>query len=224
VRLVDAASGTPEATTAAIPADLALVACDWNGTLVADADRAIAATNEILRLQGLPELDEAGFRASFMLPLEDFFASIGVERRHAAQRAIDWSRHLVARPTRLAPGALALMTAAEERGIPVGVVSAAWPEAEHTDAEVLAVLRRLAFVEAGAVNKAAVLHRLVALAAGPVAYVGDTEYDVRSALAAGAIPIGVGNGYRPAIALRSAGADLVVEDLSGLAALVTPRG
>ena len=208
---------------AALPADLALVACDWNGTLVADADRALAATNDVLRSLGLPELSEDGFRTVFVLPLDDFFAAIGVERRHIRRIALTWSRRLAARPTRLAPGGLALITAAEVRGISIGVVSAAGPEAVRADAEALDVLRLLAFVEAGAADKVAVLLRLVAGAGGPVAYVGDTEYDVRSARAAGAIPIGVGNGYRPAAALRAAGADLVVDDLSGLADLLTPR-
>jgi phosphoglycolate phosphatase len=207
---------------AALPTNLALVACDWNGTLVTDADRALAATNDVLRSLGLTELDDAGFRATFVLPLADFFAAIGVERPDSKRAVIAWSHFLAARPTRLAPGVLALLIATEARHIPLGVVSAAQPEAVHADASKLGVLRRLAFVSAGATDKTAVLHRLVATTIGPVAYVGDTEYDIQSALAAGAVPIGVSNGYRPACALRTAGASLVVSDLTELADLLAP--
>jgi phosphoglycolate phosphatase-like HAD superfamily hydrolase len=46
-----------------------------------------------------------------------------------------------------------------------------------------------------------------------VAYLGDTEHDVTEALAAGALAIGFGGGYRPASALLKAGAEGVVVDL-----------
>jgi hypothetical protein len=42
--------------------------------------------------------------------------------------------------------------------------------------------------------------------------------------AAGALPIAVANGYRPAGTLRAAGAVVVVEDLMELAALLVPPG
>lgn len=46
--------------------------------------------------------------------------------------------------------------------------------------------------------------------------VGDTSYDVAMALAAGAVPIGVGWGYHPQALLREAGAQTVIGDFSAL--------
>jgi phosphoglycolate phosphatase-like HAD superfamily hydrolase len=56
--------------------------------------------------------------------------------------------------------------------------------------------------------------QLVRTASGPVLYVGDTEYDILEALAAGATPVGFASGYRPPAALLAAGALAVVDDLA----------
>ena len=52
----------------------------------------------------------------------------------------------------------------------------------------------------------------------PLIYVGDSEYDMTEAIAAGAIPVGYAGGYRPAEALLAAGAIAVVNDLRALLA------
>jgi phosphoglycolate phosphatase-like HAD superfamily hydrolase len=56
---------------------------------------------------------------------------------------------------------------------------------------------------------------------GRVAYLGDTEHDVTEALAAGALAIGFGGGYRPAGALARAGAGAVVSELREVPKVLT---
>jgi len=53
-----------------------------------------------------------------------------------------------------------------------------------------------------------------------VVYVGDTEYDIIEARAAGVWAIGYAAGYRPYTALVTAGADHVIERLDVLPALL----
>jgi phosphoglycolate phosphatase len=46
--------------------------------------------------------------------------------------------------------------------------------------------------------------------------IGDSVYDMQMAKAAGATAIGVGWGYNPPERLRTAGADLIVDDFAAL--------
>jgi phosphoglycolate phosphatase-like HAD superfamily hydrolase len=207
--------GSPRSATESAPARAVLVACDWNGTLVDDADRACAATNDVLARFNLPPLELPEFLVAFRLPLAPFFHGLGVPEAVAERSALAWSRRLVARPTRLARGAETFLAGAKQRGVSVGVVSAAATDAVERDADALGVRPLLAFITGGAVAKRDVLGPLVA-AGGPVLYVGDTEYDMTEALAAGATPIGFGRGYRPAAALLGAGAVAIVDDLAEL--------
>jgi phosphoglycolate phosphatase-like HAD superfamily hydrolase len=48
------------------------------------------------------------------------------------------------------------------------------------------------------------------------AYIGDTEYDMHSARAAGFVPIGIAGGYCAADRLHAAGAHAVIDDLEDL--------
>ena len=101
-------------------------------------------------------------------------------------------------------------------GKPVGVVSAAYQSSLEADAAALGIREWLAFIVGNAHPKSEPIRRVVEGGAGPVLYVGDTEYDMVEAIAAGAIPVGVSGGYRPARSLRDAGAVIVLDDLSVL--------
>jgi phosphoglycolate phosphatase-like HAD superfamily hydrolase len=52
-------------------------------------------------------------------------------------------------------------------------------------------------------------------------YVGDTAYDIRSALAAGYVPIGVADGYTSVPRLRAAGATAIATDLREIIDIVS---
>lgn len=205
------------ATSAAAGGSVAMLVLDWNGTMVEDADRARDATNIVLSERGLDALDIGEFSAAFRLPLAGFFTDLGVRPADVPVVVSAWNRAMRAAPARLSGGARRLLAAARDRGIPVGIVSAAERELVLGDARALGVCDDLAFVLGSVVDKAEPLAALVAAADGPVLYVGDAEHDVEAALRAGAIPIGVATGYRPASALAAAGAVIVLADLGMLA-------
>lgn len=203
----------------------ALLACDWNGTLVDDAERSwaalVAALGVVAPDHSPPALDT--FLDRFAIPLAGFLARLAVPGPLVESTISAWNRELAERPAPLAAGVPALLAAARAAGVPVGVVSAAAAAAVERDAIRIGIRAELAFLHGGVGSKAEQLRRLAAGARGPMLYLGDTEHDMMAALAAGAVPIGYAGGYRPAAALRAAGARLVVADLAGLARLIRSK-
>jgi phosphoglycolate phosphatase-like HAD superfamily hydrolase len=97
------------------------------------------------------------------------------------------------------------------------VISAGFTAGVERDAARLGIRDWLAFLHGSVTSKSAVLRQVQATTA-PVVYIGDTEYDMREAIAAGAIPVGYGGGYRPAEAVLQAGAIAVIDDFRVLLA------
>lgn len=204
----------------------ALVACDWNGTLVADVDRAHRAAVVTLARRGLPPPTRRGFRASFRLPLEAFFHDLGVAPSELGHAVSEWNAGLAGIPPNPAPGLTAMLASLRSVGIPVGVISAAARTVIEQDARYLGIQDAIAFVRAGVTDKTRILASLVGSHTGPVIYLGDTEHDITAARQAGAVPVAVSYGYRPGTALAAAGASVVLSDLSRLPtvlALATPK-
>ncbi|GAA5061459.1 phosphoglycolate phosphatase [Thermocatellispora tengchongensis] len=198
------------------PRPVGVLAFDWNGTLVDDAERARRATNRVLREHRVTALTKARFRKTFTLPVRCFLTAAGVPEPHAPAAERRWNEEMAAGDAPLSAGAADILQAAADRRVRVVVVSAAAPEAVLSDARRLRVDHLLPEVIGSVQDKAAELRRLVAENHGPVIYVGDVEYDMRCAIQAGAYPIGFGRGYRPAAALAEAGADMVVWNLATL--------
>jgi phosphoglycolate phosphatase-like HAD superfamily hydrolase len=192
------------------------VVFDWNGTLVDDADRALAATNHVLAGFGLDPLDAAAFGARFKLPMRRFFTELGIPDHEQSAALAAWNRRLMQGATSLQPGAAELLARLRALGIPAGVVSAAAEAAVRADAAALGVAPLLAFVAGSVADKPAALAEIAGRVPGRMIYVGDTEYDMEAARAAGAIALGLGRGYRPAAALALAGAAAVLDDFLAL--------
>ncbi|CAN5713545.1 HAD-IA family hydrolase [soil metagenome] len=53
------------------------VVWDWNGTLLADVDHAIAVGNELMAGQGLRLMDRERFRAEFEFPILTYYQKLG---------------------------------------------------------------------------------------------------------------------------------------------------
>lgn len=192
-----------------------VLACDWNGTLVDDVTRAWRATASVLLRRGLDSPDLRDFLNSFRLPLRSFFADRGVEWAWLAAAEAEWNAAVATEPALPMPGVAGMFDRLEDMGVAVGVVSAAEEEVVRSEAAALGLEDLLAFVAGSASPKRKALAALVeTYGEYRVAYVGDTEHDVQEALAVGALAIGFGGGYRPAEALRSAGADCVVNELT----------
>jgi phosphoglycolate phosphatase len=197
---------------------------DWNGTLVDDASRAFDAANAALAAAALPPLrDVEALRSTFRLPLADWFEHLGVPE-HARPAAVsDWNAEMARRTAPLRDGARDLLAALRSAGIATGVVSAASLEAVTADCERLGVAALLTRIDANSKTKRrAIRSSMRVLGADRAVYVGDTEYDMIEAEAAGAAPIAVSGGYRPDDALVLAGARLVCKGLAELRDLLAP--
>jgi phosphoglycolate phosphatase len=194
----------------------ALVVLDWNGTTVDDAARTHMCLNAALAPFEVGPFDEAAFAARFKLPMEAMMADLGVAPADIDAAVRAWNAEISDHPAPLAPGVDRLLRGLHARGRPAGVISAAHRVALEADAERLGIRPRLRFLIGDAQPKSKPLAELVARGEGPVVYVGDTEYDVTEATAAGAVPVGYAGGYRPAAALLAAGALAVIADLADL--------
>jgi HAD superfamily hydrolase (TIGR01549 family) len=191
-----------------------VLACDWNGTCVDDVTRAWRASSLVLSGKGLDAPDLRGFLDRFRLPLQGFFADLGVPGRELGEAEAEWNEAVASEPALPMPHLAEMLDALEEAEVAVGVVSAAEEGVVRSEARALGIEDQLAFVAGSASPKRRALSSLVeTYGEGRVAYLGDTEHDVEEALAAGALAIGFGGGYRPAEALARAGAELVVSDL-----------
>lgn len=198
-----------------------VVACDWNGTLVNDRERAYAATCAVVAHRGLdlPLIDD--FLADFRLPLRSLLAHYGVLTD--VRRAIEeWNGVMAQFPARVMPGAEPMLAALVAQGTPVAVVSAASAAVIKSDMSLLGLSPYIDTVFDLADPKRAALHELRRRHGAVIAFVGDTEYDVAEAQAAGAISIGFSGGYRPAEALLAARADHVVSELESIVPILFP--
>jgi phosphoglycolate phosphatase len=197
-----------------------IVACDWNGTLVDDGDRAWQATDAVLGRLGLQAPRRADFFARWRLPLGSLFEELGVPGSELDGAVRDWNQEVGAREATLARGVLEMVEGIRSMGGGVGIVSAADVRVIERDVARLGLTGILDFVVGGAEPKQAALRAIRPDRPAQVVYVGDTEYDVIEARAAGVWAIGYGGGYRPSSALAAAGADHVIERLDVRPALV----
>ncbi len=192
------------------------IVLDWNGTTVNDTHRSMSTLNPLLEPHGLGPLGPSEFSEAFCLPLSAMLTNIGVPEQHQATVIDLWNDAILDTPAPLGTGVEVLLRERHRLGRPVGVVSAAFQSSLEADATSLGIREWLAFIVGDAHPKSEPIRRVVASEGGPVLYVGDTEYDMLEAIEAGAVPVGVSGGYRPAQALREAGAVIVLDDLSVL--------
>jgi phosphoglycolate phosphatase len=195
---------------------------DLNGTLVDDVPRATRSTNRALAGRGLPPLTQAQFRDAFRLPLDTFFAGLGVPAEGRAAAVAAWNAAMAEESAPLMPATRRVLGHLALAGIRTGVVSAAGCGSVRADLRRHAVDKLLDVVHCGASDKPSVLTGEVTTSAGAVLYVGDTEYDVASAVAAGAWPVAVAAGYTDGERLRAATPWRLLEDLDGLTTQIFP--
>lgn len=196
-----------------------MVVFDWNGTLMADLDRAVLATNDVLAGYGLAPLSTDAFRTGFTLPLAGWLVRLGVSGPDAGAAEHAWNRAMAARTARPRRGAVTTLAGLAGRGAHVGIVSAAGTDAVHADLRTSGLEPYVHSVATGIVDKAAHLREHRSLRRRAI-YVGDTEYDMESAHRAGYDAVAVTGGYRPAAALRDARPIAVVDDLTDLMRIV----
>ena len=200
------------------PVSFAAVLFDWNGTLMDDVRRAQQATDTVLTHFGLRVLgSEDRLRATFVLPLSAWFRDLGVAPTNVEEAVAQWNREMAARSAVLRHGAMETLHALRARGLHLGVVSAASRDAVAADVERAGLTGVLHSLDGDAEPKRiAIARRMSTIGPHAALYVGDTEYDMLEATAAGATPVGIAGGYRPVDALVAAGARFIAARLDDL--------
>lgn len=196
------------------------VAFDWNGTLVDDIDRAHSATAEVLRRRDLVPPDIAAFRARFKLPIHDFLGSWGLSGPDLRSAVAEWNQVLFDAAPQETHGASNLLRRLHARGVHLGVISAAESIRVENDADRLSWRPLFDFVRGSAESKRHALGEVIARYGRPVVYVGDTEYDIVEAKAAGAVAVGFSGGYRSRALLSVAEPDHLVDALGDVGLIV----
>ncbi|WP_069112238.1 HAD family hydrolase [Jiangella alba] len=202
------------------PRPPAVVAVDWNGTMVDDAERAWRATRAALAIVDQEALTPAtadAFRTGFRLPMDAYFAALGVPADATGRCVDEWNAAMSAAPTVLAPGARHLLDVAGTLGVPVVVVSGADERVIHGDCRAQGLTALISEVHGNVHPKREVLRRY--RSKGPLLYVGDTRYDVAEGLGAGAWTVGVDFGYGSRSEL--ADAHTIVSDLRDVARMLS---
>jgi len=125
------------------------------------------------------------------------------------------------------PGAIELLRALDERGLPWAIATSSRPEQVGASIDALKLARPPTIVDGSQVENAKPAPDLLLAAATKLGveplrswYVGDSIWDVQAALAAGMQAIGVASGSATTGDLEEAGAQLIVDELSELIPLV----
>lgn len=192
-----------------------MVLFDWNGTIVIDDDRARRSLNSSLAAHGVAAVSADDFPSVFKLPMDDMFVALGVPGHAVGAAEAEWNRCMASERAVLRAGAAAALGELHAAGVWLGIVSAAAAESVDYDRRSLDVPEVWQAVHAPVADKVSVLqaHR----GERPLAfYVGDTAYDMRSAVAAGYVPIGVSGGYATDETLLGAGAEVLICSLDEL--------
>jgi HAD superfamily hydrolase (TIGR01509 family) len=127
------------------------------------------------------------------------------------------------RDPRPLPGARALLLDLDERGVPWAIATSSRQEQVATSVEALRLPRPPTIVDGSRVERAKPAPDLLLVAAqelgvepGQAWCVGDSTWDMRAAVAAGMVPIGVTTGAVDAGALLEAGARTTITSLEEL--------
>jgi len=205
---------------------------DLDGTLVDTVETRIQAWLAVFAEEGIPA---AHAQLEPMIGLDgrklarDVAAAAGMELAAGRDEGIDRRSGEIYgelnRDPRPLPGARALLLDLDERGVPWAIATSSRREQVAASVEALRLPRAPAIVDGSRVERAKPAPDLLLVAARELGVepaeawcVGDSTWDMRAAVAAGMVPIGVTTGAVDARALRDAGAQTTVSSLEGLIA------
>jgi HAD superfamily hydrolase (TIGR01509 family) len=215
--------------TAAVPNPRAVI-FDLDGTLVDSVETRIQAWLAVFAEEGIPATHaelEPWIGADGRQLAREVAAAAGIELEPGRDEKIDRRAGEIYdqlnRDPRPLPGARDLLLDLDERGIPWAIATSSRRDQVTTSVEALRLPRPPTIVDGSAVKHAKPAPDLLLLAARQLGvkpaearYVGDSTWDMRAAVAAGMVPIGVTSGAVDAGALREAGAQLTVASLREL--------
>jgi phosphoglycolate phosphatase len=155
---------------------------------------------EVERRLGIKLEDEV----AYWFPEPERAGAVAVYRRHYLT---------LAGQTAALPGAVAALAAVRAGGDRAVVITAKHPMSAEPSLRAAGLTADELFTHVHGEEKAAVLRTLAA-----TAYVGDSPADVAAAVSAGTLAVGVATGSFGAGALYDAGADVVLDSLTGFPA------
>lgn len=212
-----------------LPPPAALI-FDLDGTLVDTVETRIQAWLAVFEEEGIPATRE---QLEPMIGVDgrklarDVAATAGIELAPGRDEAIDRRSGEIYgalnHDPRPLPGARELLTSLDERGIPWAVATSSRREQVTASVEALRLTRAPTIVDGSQVERAKPAPDLILAAAAELGVkpaqawcVGDSTWDMRAAVAAGMVPIGVTTGAVDARALRDAGAQATIRSLQEL--------
>jgi phosphoglycolate phosphatase len=187
------------------------VGFDLDMTLIDSRPAIMAAFAELARETGT-SIDLAAVDARLGIKLEDELAFWFPPQRRAAA-ADGYRRHyvrLAEQMTDALPGAHEALAAVRASGERAVIITAKHPVSVRPSLRAAGLSADELFTHVHGPEKAAVLERIKA-----VAYVGDSPPDMAAAVQAGVRAVGVATGSFTASDLLQAGADVVLDSLTG---------
>ena len=209
-----------------LPPPAALI-FDLDGTLVDTVETRIQAWLAVFAEEGIPATHE---QLEPMIGVDgrklarDVATADGIELAPGRDEAIDQRSGeiygMLNRDPRPLPGARELLLDLDERGIPWAIATSSRREQVATSVDALRLPRQPTVVDGSRVERAKPAPDLLLVAAqelgvepGEAWCVGDSTWDMRAAVTAGMVPIGVTTGAVDARALFDAGARATIGSL-----------
>jgi HAD superfamily hydrolase (TIGR01509 family) len=203
---------------------------DLDGTLVDTVETRIQAWLAVFEEEGIPATHE---QLEPMIGVDgrklarDVAAAAGIELTPGRDEAIDRRSGeiygILNRDPRPLPGGRELIISLHERGIPWAIATSSRREQVTASVEALRLPRPPTIVDGSRVERAKPAPDLLLAAAAELGVepaqawcVGDSTWDMRAAVAAGMVPIGVTTGAVDARELLDAGANATIGTLKEL--------
>lgn len=194
------------------------VILDWSGTLVDDFGPVLAATNEIFKKHGKPEMSEEDFREKFSLPFVGFYKEYLPE---VTIEELDEIYHTAFQflqdDIQMLPHAREFLEYCHGRGLPMFLLSTIHSEHFRVQGERLGVKHyfKKAYVEA--LDKRRTIHQLLVeqeLEPSETIFIGDMVHDIETAHHGGVVSCAVLTGYDSFAKLQRANPELLFRNMA----------
>jgi phosphoglycolate phosphatase len=204
--------------------DLRAVLFDWDGTLVDSAEKTFACYVRVFSAYGIA-FDDTAFERTYSPDWYRTYEEVGLPREHWPEADARWLSCYETEPSRLLPGARAMLERLGGAGLVQGIVSSGDGSRVRREILDLGLAGFFAAVVCGGETARRKPHpeplllALERLALPPygTVYVGDSPEDVAMARAAGVASVGVPGRFPNREALAASVPDVLVSSLEAVA-------
>jgi phosphoglycolate phosphatase len=212
-----------------------LIAFDWNGTLLADTEINVRASNKIFKIFGMKPITRKRFQETFHIPVSQFWTANGGKARNLTEQGVTFHDiyESLAGKTRTRSGSKELLKWLKRKNIKRMIYS------NHIAPEIIKQLLRLDIhqffeevlarsVEDGHTqttrrSKDQKLYDYVKrnkLRPNEVLTIGDTEEEIEIGKAAGFYTVGITGGYNTTARLKKHHPDFLIHNMLELKRIV----